>query len=76
MSNFSTPFGRSIGLASLIAAALSMGADLGRAALASIPEYRSHGKGKTRSHSAKCYRTGQRAALKARNVLRNRKAHR
>lgn len=45
------------------------------AAMGEIPDYESHGKRKTKHHPVKAYRTAQRAALKARNVARNRKAH-
>lgn len=70
------PFARARQLFALVAAAMALPFGQQREALAGIPEYRSQGKGRARHHPAKCYRRDQRAARKARNVQRNRKAHR
>ena len=47
-----------------------------QAAVSALSQYTSNGKRKTKTHSARCYRRDQRAAVKARSVRRNRKAHR
>jgi hypothetical protein len=68
------PFHRAATMMALIAAAMRSAAP--QAALAAIGPYKSRGKGGKRAH---CAHTGaactKRAAIKKRNVQRNRRAH-
>jgi hypothetical protein len=70
-------FARAKRLFAIIAAAMNL-ADSGQrsAALHSIPEYTSNGKGKTAVHSKRMTRITQREAQKKRNIKANRRAHR
>lgn len=74
----SSPFARSIEMMRLIAVAMSMPSHLRQQEISAIGQYESRGKG----HGITTYaRSGtnaqaQRAAKKARNVAKNRAAHR
>ena len=73
------PFARAAQLFSLVQAAVALhgaGTVELQVALSGLPAYRSRGKGKGRRHDQGGTRAAQRAALKARNVIRNRRAHR
>lgn len=71
-------FNRASAMASAIAGIIArLGQTFaGQAAINALGAYTSNGKRKTKTHSARCHRRDQRAAVKARNVNRNRKAHR
>jgi hypothetical protein len=71
------PFARAAQQFALIAAAVAMhgaGTVALMQAVAGMPEYRSRGKGKARRHDNGGTLAHRRAALKRRNVIRNRKA--
>lgn len=72
----SAPFSRSLALFHAIAAAMQLPLGARDLALAQIPAYVSRGKGGKRPHRSVGTKAYQRAACKARNVQRNRKAHR
>lgn len=69
-------FGRAKAMFALVAAAMSLAPLARQEALAAISPYRSRGKGTGTPHPKKMTRITQRAAHKARNVMRNRRAHR
>lgn len=72
-------FGRAKALFALVLTAVQMhgpGTVALADALSGLPVYKSRGKGKTRRHDQGGTRAAQRAAVKRRNVLRNRSAHR
>lgn len=72
------PFHRAIAMAhaiSLIFQAFPLNQAARAAALAGLGAYESHGKGGKRAHRIGKVAGAKRAALKARNVKRNRRAH-
>lgn len=72
----SAPFSRAAAQSALIAAAMLLPALDQVTALRAIPAYASRGKRKAVTHHAGGHLRARRAAVKARNVARNRKAHR
>lgn len=71
------PFERAQAVAAAVAFALSLTDTAARqAALADTPAYKSRGKGGKRPHRHVGTAAAKRAAVKARNVKRNRRAHR
>jgi len=69
-------FGRARAMFALIAAAMGLAPLARKDALSSISPYESHGKRKTARHDNGGTKAHARAAGKARNVRRNRRAHR
>lgn len=67
----SKPFARAIAMMAAIAAAMG-----NQAGLLGIGQYKSRGKGGKRAHTASGTRRNQRAAVKTKNIQRNRLAHR
>lgn len=72
----SAPFARARAMMSALAAIASLAFTQQQAALAALGPYVSRGKGGKRPHRSVGTKACQRAACKARNVQRNRKAHR
>lgn len=72
----SAPFSRSLAMMTALAAAMAMAPMQQQMALAAIGNYESRGKGGKRPHRHVGVAASRRAALKARNVRRNRAAHR
>ena len=71
-------FSRAKSMMSAIAAVLAAGFNTAeqRAKLVALGQYESHGKGGKHPHRSVGTAAHKRAALKARNVARNRRAHR
>jgi hypothetical protein len=72
----SKPFARALAFMSALADALSMPMAQQQLALATLGSYESRGKGGKRPHRKPGTKANQRQAAKARNVRRNRLAHR
>lgn len=72
----SKPFSRVMSFMSALAAIMAMNTTQQQIGLAQLGTYESRGKGKTRIHNRGGTKAHARAAAKARNVRRNRLAHR
>lgn len=76
MRQSNAPFARARALMAAIQLIAGMALPQQHAALAALPAYESRGKGGKRPRRSVGTKAFQRAASKARNVQRNRKAHR